>query len=109
MNGGTIQILQSTNRGSVGDVIYNIKDGTIEKAYLGGETASDVSGTLNAMQCNISGGSITNLYFGTDGSTAKSSTEEYIERKLDVSKVIGTYVDGVIKNADGLLEKLVKQ
>ena len=110
MNGGTIQILQSTNRGSVGDVIYNIKDGTIEKAYLGGETASDVSGTLNSMQCNISGGSITNLYLGTDGSTAKSSTEEYVERKLDISKITGTYVDGVIKNAeDGLLEKLVKQ
>ena len=110
MNGGTIQILQSTNRGSVKNVVYNIKNGTIEKAYLGGEAASDVSGTLNSMQCNISGGSITNLYLGTDGSTAKSSTEEYIERKLDISKVTGTYVDGVIKNAeDGILEKLVKQ
>ena len=110
MNGGTIQILQSTNRGSVKDAVYNIKNGTIEKAYLGGETASDVSGTLNSMQCNISGGSITNLYLGTDGSTAKSSTEEYVERKLDISKVTGTYVDGVIKNAeDGILEKLVKQ
>lgn len=44
------------------------------------------------------------------GSTAKSSTEEYVERKLDISKITGTYVDGVIKNAeDGLLEKLVKQ
>lgn len=110
MNGGTIQILQSTNRGSVKDVVYNIKSGTIEKAYLGGEAASDVSGTLNSMQCNISGGSITNLYLGTDGSTAKGPTEEYVERKLDISKVTGTYIDGVIKNAeDGLLEKLVKQ
>ena len=89
---------------------FELKNGTIEKAYLGGEAASDVSGTLNSMQCNISGGSITNLYLGTDGSTAKSSTEEYVERKLDISKVTGTYVDGVIKNAeDGILEKLVKQ
>lgn len=110
VNGGNIQILQSTNRGSVGDVVYNIAGGTIEKAYLGGEAASDVSGTLNSIKCNITKGTITNLYFGTDGSTAKSSTEEYVERKLDISKITGTYIDGVIKNAeDGLLEKLIKQ
>lgn len=110
VNGGNIQILQSTNRGSVGDVIYNIAGGIIEKAYLGGEAASDVSGTINSVDCNISGGTITNLYFGTDGSTAKDSTHEYVERKIDASKISGSYVDGVIKAAeDGVLDILTKK
>ena len=110
VNGGNIQILQATNRGTVGDVEYNITGGIIEKAYLGGETASDVSGTINSINCNISGGTITNLYFGTDGSTAKDSTHEYIERKINVSKISGSYVDGVIKTAeDGVLNVLTKK
>lgn len=110
VNGGNIQILQSTNRGSVGDVVYNIAGGTIEKVYLGGEAASDVSGTLNAIKCNITKGTITNLYFGTDGSTAKDAEHEYIEKKLDTSKVSGTYVDNVIKTAEnGILDILIKK
>ena len=110
VNGGNIQILQSTNRGSVGDVVYNIAGGTIEKAYLGGEAASDVNGTLNSIKCNITKGTITNLYFGTDGSIAKDTKHEYIEKKLDASKVSGTYVDGVIKTAeDGVLKTLIKK
>ena len=110
MNGGNIQILQATNRGTVGDVEYNITGGIIEKAYLGGETASDVSGTINSINCNISGGTITNLYFGTDGSTAQDSTHEYVERKINVSKISGSYVDGVIKTAeDGVLNALTKK
>ena len=110
VNGGNIQILQATNRGTVGDVEYNITGGIIEKAYLGGETASDVSGTINSINCNISGGTITNLYFGTDGSTAQDSTHEYVERKINVSKVSGSYVDGVIKTAeDGVLNALTKK
>lgn len=110
VNGGNIQILQSTNRGSVGDVVYNIAGGTIEKAYLGGEAASDVSGTLNSIKCNITKGTITNLYFGTDGSTAKDTKHEYIERKLDASKVSGTYADDIIKTAeDGVLKALTKE
>ena len=110
VNGGNIQILQSTNKGSVGDVVYNIAGGTIEKAYLGGEAASDVNGTLNSIKCNITKGTITNLYFGTDGSIAKDTKHEYIEKKLDASKVSGTYVDGVIKTAeDGVLKTLTKK
>lgn len=110
VNGGNIQILQATNRGTVGDVEYNITGGTIEKAYLGGETASDVSGTINSVNCNISGGTITNLYFGTDGSTAQDSTHEYVERKINVSKISGSYVDGIIKTAeDGVLNALTKK
>lgn len=110
VNGGNIQILQATNRGTVGDVEYDITGGTIEKAYLGGETASDVSGTLNSIKCNISGGTITNLYFGTDGSTAKDNTHEYVERKINASKISGTYVDNVIKTAeDGVLKALTKK
>lgn len=110
VNGGNIQILQATNRGTVGDVEYNITGGIIEKAYLGGETASDVSGTINSINCNISGGTITNLYFGTDGSTAKDSTHEYVERKINVSKISGSYIDGVIKTAeDGVLNVLTKK
>lgn len=110
VNGGNIQILQATNRGTVGDVEYDITGGTIEKAYLGGETASDVSGTLNSIKCNISEGTITNLYFGTDGSTAKDNTHEYVERKINASKISGTYVDNVIKTAeDGVLKALTKK
>lgn len=110
VNGGNIQILQATNRGTVGDVEYDITGGTIEKAYLGGETASDVSGTLNSIKCNISGGTITNLYFGTDGSTAKDNTHEYVERKINASKISGAYVDNVIKTAeDGVLKALTKK
>lgn len=110
MNGGNVQILQSTNRGSVGNIVYNITGGTIEKAYLGGEAAQDVSGTVNSIICNATGGSITNLYFGTDGSTAKDSKHDYVERKLEVSKVSGTYSEGVIKTAEeGVLEALTKK
>ena len=110
INGGNIQILQATNRGTIGDVEYNIIGGIIEKAYLGGETASDVSGIINSINCNISGGTITNLYFGTDGSTAKDGTHEYVERKINTSKISGSYVDGVIKTAeDGVLNALTKK
>lgn len=107
INGGTIKTYQSCNRGSVGTARVSLNDGTITNFYCGGEAADDVSGTIEEFECTISGGTITNFLAGTDGSTAKATGVDYVERAMSLDKISGTVTDGVITNiSDELSIKL---
>mgnify|MGYP004455141643 CR=1 FL=1 len=101
ISGGTVDVYQSTNRGTVGDVEINVTGGTVNKLYCGGAAETDISGTIESVKCNLTGGKVGHLYLGTDGSTAKATNQAYVERKLDLSKVSGTYKEGVIDSAEG--------
>ncbi len=65
INGGDINILQSVNRGSVESADIKVTGGTIENAYVGGETDPTVTGTINSVNFNTLGGTIQTLQPGT--------------------------------------------
>lgn len=96
INGGTTKLFQSTNRGYVTDVEFNMTGGSVTNAYCGGEPVSDVDGTIKSFKCNITGGTIETLAVGTDGSTAAATGVEYVEVPMRLDKISGTLAEGVV-------------
>ena len=83
---GTIDLLQSVNRGSLDDSVVTLKGGTVTKFYVGGETTDKtVTGVVRNPIVHLQGGNITNLEFG------KSNSIELTSMKGTVTKdvVIG--------------------
>lgn len=66
---GQIALLQSVNRGEVSFADVRVLGGTIDKLYVGGETEdSSVTGSIQAVNLDITGGSVVNnLYIGKSG------------------------------------------
>jgi len=63
---GQIAVLQSVNRGEMVSADVRIAGGTVNKLYVGGETDPNVTGKINKVSLDITGGSIVNnLYLGT--------------------------------------------
>ncbi len=63
---GQIAVLQSVNRGEMVSADVRIAGGTVDKLYVGGETDPNVTGKINKVSLDITGGSIVNnLYLGT--------------------------------------------
>ncbi len=68
ITGGNINVFQTVNRGSVNTADVRITGGTIENAYVGGETGDPtVTGTIDTVDFNTLGGTIQNLSPGTSG------------------------------------------
>ena len=83
---GTIDLLQSVNRGSIDDSVVTLKGGTVTKFYVGGETTDEtVTGVVRNPIVHLQGGTVTNLEFG------KSNSIELTSMKGTVTKdvVIG--------------------
>ena len=83
---GTIDLLQSVNRGSLDDSVVTLKGGTVTKFYVGGETTDKtVTGVVRNPIVHLEGGTVTNLEFG------KSNSIELTSMKGTVTKdvVIG--------------------
>ena len=107
INGGSVKLFQSTNRGYVTDVEFNMVGGIVTNAYCGGEPVKDVDGTIRSFKCNITGGTIGTLAVGTDGSTAAGTGVEYVEVPMSIDKISGNLVDGIVTTiSDELKNKL---
>lgn len=65
---GNVNLLQSVNRGNVNLADMRVSGGTINKLYVGGEDDNDVTGTIDTISLDITGGSVVNnLYIGRSG------------------------------------------
>lgn len=88
---GQVGVLQSINRGEMETALLETFGGTIQNFYVGGENASDVTGTIHAVSVDIAGGSVVqNLYMGKSGNapiTANSGTA------VDVDIYLGATVN----------------
>lgn len=92
INGGTIQVVQSVNRGSMDTVGVEVTGGKIENLYVGGETGdSSVTGTLKNADIKVTGGNVTKLEIGKSGGNVIPNTND----KMNVS-----YIEGTVQNID---------
>jgi hypothetical protein len=68
INGGSFNVVQGVNRGSMNTIAMDINGGTFEKLYIGGETGdSGVTGTYASATADIANAAITTLLPGTNG------------------------------------------
>lgn len=95
---GQIALYQSVNRGQVLSADTRVLGGTIDKLYVGGETEdADVTGSINAVSLDITGGSIVNnLYIGKSGGQVIGTNGN--DTKVDVDLYLGATVN--IPNPD---------
>ena len=68
MNGGSVKVAQSTNRGIVHKAKFIMNDGVVNKLYFGGETEdSTVDGIIEDAFVELNGGEVKQFCFGTNG------------------------------------------
>ena len=68
MNGGSVKVAQSTNRGIVHKAKFIMNDGVVNKLYFGGETEdSTVDGVIEDAFVELNGGEVKQFCFGTNG------------------------------------------
>lgn len=92
LEGGAVQVYQSTNRGIIKKVDFSVHAGSIETLYVGGETAPDVTGVVNEADIRILGGNVGQLRAGTSNAIPLDCTlPEY-----NVSFVTGTVAENDI-------------
>lgn len=90
---GQIALLQSVNRGQVSVADVRVLGGTIDKLYVGGETAdANVTGAIGQISLDITGGSVVNnLYIGKSGGQLIGTTGN--NTKVDVDIYLGATVN----------------
>ena len=67
MNGGSVRVAQSTNRGVVHKARFILNDGVVNKLYFGGETEdTTVNGLIEDGFVELNGGTVKQFCFGTD-------------------------------------------
>ena len=67
MNGGSVKVAQSTNRGVVHKARFILNDGVVNKLYFGGETEdATVNGLIEDGFVELNGGTVKQFCFGTD-------------------------------------------
>lgn len=77
VNGGTIGVMQSVNRGTTESTETVVNGGTIENLYVGGEAANDVTGTINEVTLYVLDGEVTNLYTGYNNGRAATENDDF--------------------------------
>ncbi len=77
VNGGAIGVMQSVNRGTTESTETVVNGGTIENLYVGGEAASDVTGTISKTTLYVLNGDVTNLYTGYNGGSAATENDDF--------------------------------
>lgn len=94
MNDGKVGVVQSVNRGTMDTANIEISGGTVDTAYVGGETDPSVTGTFNEANMVISGGKVTNVEVGQNGIDGNSSS---ISAKDNITL---TYNKNTVTNID---------
>ena len=92
MNGGTVTVAQSTNRGIVYKARFVLNDGTVNSLYFGGETEdTTVNGIIEEAFVELNGGKVKEFNFGTNNGVEmkaediKGSLRECVVDAGDVS------------------------
>lgn len=99
ISGGTVNIVQGVNRGSMNASAVNVTGGTVSKVYAGGETGdSGVTGTVAQAAVSVTGGTVTQLQSGTSGGVELGSAGDPGTTNLSVQ-----YTEGTVTNVQGAL------
>ena len=76
INGGSVKVAQSTNRGIVNKARFVVIDGVVEKLYFGGETEdSSVTGIIEDNFVELIGGEVKDFCFGTNNGIEMSAED----------------------------------
>ena len=97
LNGGSVKVAQSTNRGVVFKARFVLNDGIVQNLYFGGETEdATVNGIIEDGFVELNGGTVNNFKFGTDNGV-----------EMIAEDVKGSIMDCVVNNGDiSMLEKV---
>lgn len=100
MNGGSVKVAQSTNRGVVYKAKFILNDGVVNKLYFGGETEdSSVDGLIEDGFVELNGGIVKQFAFGTNDGI-----------ELTANDIKGTIMDCVVEAGDiSMLVKVEKE
>ena len=80
---GTINVLQSVNRGGLDDSVVTLQGGTVSNFYVGGETGDKgVTGEVRNPVVHLQGGNITNLQFGKSNSIELTSMKGTVTNEV---------------------------
>lgn len=82
---GEIGLLQSVNRGEMKSADVRVTGGTINKLYVGGEEDSSVTGKIDKISLDVTGGSVVNnLYIGTSGGQKIGTAGNSAQADVDI-------------------------
>ena len=100
MNGGSVTVAQSTNRGIVHKAKFIMNDGVVNKLYFGGETEdATVDGLIEDAFVELNGGQVKQFCFGTNGGV-----------ELEAEDMKGFIKQCEVKAGDiSMLEKVVEE
>lgn len=100
MNGGSVKVAQSTNRGVVHKARFILNDGVVNKLYFGGETEdASVNGLIEDAFVELNGGIVKQFNFGTDNGV-----------EIAAENIKGCIMDCVVESGDvSMLEVKVKE
>ena len=118
MNGGTVTVAQSTNRGIVYKARFVLNDGTVNSLYFGGETEdTTVNGIIEEAFVELNGGKVKEFNFGTNNGVEmkaediKGSLRECVVDAGDVSMLeqfAHMFFGGDVKSAPVVNEDEIK-
>ena len=76
MNGGSVKVAQSTNRGIVHKARFILNDGIVNKLYFGGETEdATVNGLIEDGFVELNSGTVKQFHFGTNNGVEMAAEE----------------------------------
>ena len=100
LNGGSVKVAQSTNRGIVFKSRFIMNDGIVNKLYFGGETEdTTVNGLIEDGFVELNGGTVKQFNFGTNNGI-----------EMVAEEVKGCIMDCIVESGDvSMLEIKVKE
>ena len=100
LNGGSVKVYQSTNRGIVFKSRFIMNDGVVNKLYFGGETEdATVNGLIENGYVELNGGTVKQFNFGTNNGI-----------EMVAEEVKGCIMDCVVESGDiSMLEIKIKE
>ena len=100
VNGGSVKVAQSTNRGIVYKARFILNDGVVEKLYFGGETEdTTVDGLIENAFVELNGGTVKSFNFGTNDGVI-----------MDAEEIKGCIMNCVVEKGDvSMLEDKVEE
>lgn len=91
ITGGTMEVVQTVNRGSIGNAYIKMTNGRVNNMYVGGETSDkSVNGVISSkVYLALNGGEITSLTAGTSGGTLIPANSPLMEVRIPSGATIG--------------------
>lgn len=92
INGGTIKVAQTVNRGIITNARLKVTGGKIENLYVGGENADDVTGTITgSIKAEVLGNArVTKMELGKNAGVPINIQTSTIVKPEDIKIVVGT-------------------